>query len=153
MTNLRLRLGEKPALGRENGGTGSAGRWQPASASGGTFQAVGASGHQGGFVGVDRGHGVVAARIAFSSWRFIPAARGLLEGESARWTSGRDFSNNVLVYWSEDSRERPSAGAGCWLFDSSSGSWSANRGLAGTFPFSLPRLGVCEPPAAPASGS
>ena len=45
-----------------------------------------------------------------------------------------------------DSLERPSGGAGCWLFDSSR-SWSANRGLAGASFFSLPRLGVCEPPA------
>ena len=56
---------------------------------------------------------------------------GLMEGEPARWTSGRHSSNNVLVYWSEDSLERPSGGAGCWLFDSSARSWSANRGLAG----------------------
>ena len=82
----------------------------------------------------------------------VPVPPGLMEGESARWASGRDSSNNVLVYWSEDSRERPSGGAGCWLFDSSSRSWSANRGLAGTFPFSLPRLGVWESPAAPESG-
>ena len=77
----------------------------------------------------------------------VPVPPGLMEGGSARWTSGRDSSNNVLVYWSEDPRERPSGGAGCWLFDASSRSWSANRGLAGTFPFSLPRLGVWEPPA------
>ena len=83
----------------------------------------------------------------------VPVPPGLIEGRSARWASGRDSSNNVLVYWSEDSLERPSGGAGCWLFDSSARIWSANRGLAGTFPFSLPRLGVWEPPVAPASGS
>ena len=77
----------------------------------------------------------------------VPAPPGLMEGGSARWASGRDSSNNVLVYWSEDSRERPSGGAGCWLFDSSSRSWSANRGLAGASFFALPRLGVWEPPA------
>ena len=77
----------------------------------------------------------------------VPVPPGLMEGGSARWASGRDSSNNVLVYWSEDSRERPSGGAGCWLFDSSSRSWSANRGLAGASFFSLPRLGVWEPPA------
>ncbi len=60
---------------------------------------------------------------------------------------GPGLTNNVLVYWSEDSLERPSGGAGCWLFDSSSRSWSANRGLAGASFFSLPRLGVWEPPA------
>ena len=80
----------------------------------------------------------------------VPVPPGLMEGGSARWASERDSSNNVLVYWSEDSLERPSGGAGCWLFDSSSRSWSANRGLAGTPFFSLPRLGVWE---LPASGS
>ena len=30
-------------------------------------------------------------------------ASGLMEGRSARWASGRDSSNNVIVYWSEDS--------------------------------------------------
>ena len=77
----------------------------------------------------------------------VPVPPGLMEGRSARWASGRDSSNNVIVYWSEDSRERPSGGAGCWLFDSSSRSWSANRGLAGASFFFLPRLGVWEPPA------
>ena len=77
----------------------------------------------------------------------VPVPPGLMEGRPARWASGRDSSNNVLVYWSEDSLERPSGGAGCWLFDSSSRSWSANRGLAGASFFSLPRLGVWEPPA------
>ena len=76
----------------------------------------------------------------------VPVPPGLMEGGPARWASGRDSSSNVLVYWSEDSLERPSGGAGCWLFDSSR-SWSANRGLAGASFFSLPRLGVCEPPA------
>ena len=74
-----------------------------------------------------------------------PVPPGLMEGGSARWASGRDSSNNVLVYWSEDSLERPSGGAGCWLFDSSARSWSANRGLAGVSFFSPPRLGVWEP--------
>ena len=77
----------------------------------------------------------------------VPVPPGLMEGGSARWASGRDSSNNVIVYWSEDPLERPSGGAGCWLFDSSSRSWSANRGLAGASFFSLPRLDVWEPPA------
>ena len=75
----------------------------------------------------------------------VPVPPGLMEGRPARRASGRDSSNNVLVYWSEDSLERPSGGAGCWLFDSSARSWSANRGLAGVSFFSPPRLGVWEP--------
>ena len=43
-------------------------------------------------------------------------------------------------------------GGCCWLFDSSSRSWPANCGLAGVFRFSLPWLGMWEPPVAPASG-
>ena len=78
----------------------------------------------------------------------VPVPPGLMEGRSARWASGRDSSNNVLVYWSEDSLERPSGGAGCWLFDSSSRSWSANRGLPG--PPSSPFPGwVCGSPRRP----
>ena len=75
----------------------------------------------------------------------VPAPPGLMEGRSARWASGRDSSNNVIVYWSEDSLERPSGGAGCWLFDSSSRSWSANRGLGGSvllFPAPSGRVGA-----------
>ena len=43
----------------------------------------------------------------------VPVPPGLMEGRSARWASGRDSSNNVIVYWSEDSLERPSGGARC----------------------------------------
>ena len=56
---------------------------------------------------------------------------GLMVGDSARRLSGRDSSNNILVYWSASLGERPSDGAACWLFDSSVREWFSGGVHAG----------------------
>ena len=56
---------------------------------------------------------------------------GLMVGDSARRLSGRDSSNNILVYWSASVGERPSDGAACWLFDSSVREWFSGGVHAG----------------------
>ena len=45
--------------------------------------------------------------------------------------SSRDSSNNVLVYWSHDQKERPSDGSLCWLYVASLSQWSFS-GTMGT---------------------
>ena len=52
--------------------------------------------------------------------------KGLMSGDTARVTSGRDSGNNILVYWSDDPGSRPSDGAACWLFQSRLNRWHAN---------------------------
>ena len=56
---------------------------------------------------------------------------GLMVGDSARRLSGRDSSNNILVYWSASVGERPADGAACWLFDSSVREWFSGGVHAG----------------------
>ena len=43
-----------------------------------------------------------------------------------RYGSGRDSSNNIIVYWSKDSALRPADGAACWLYVERLGVWSQN---------------------------
>ena len=57
------------------------------------------------------------------AWEVPP---GLMSGEDARVTSGRDANNNILVYWANAPVQRPSDGAACWLFQSRLNRWHAN---------------------------
>ena len=43
-----------------------------------------------------------------------------------RATSGRDSDNNIIVYWADDTAERPSDGAACWLYSDRLRTWSEN---------------------------
>ena len=44
-----------------------------------------------------------------------------------RETSGRDSSNNVIIYWSAYPGRRPLDGSGCWLFVARYSAWSNSR--------------------------
>lgn len=48
---------------------------------------------------------------------------GGLPGGAVRPKSGRDSSNNIVVYWVEDAEQRPSDGSLVWLYVSSFNTW------------------------------
>ena len=62
---------------------------------------------------------------AFVGFTMVPA--GLRNDNSlygtVRSSSGRDSENNIIVYWSEDTFERPADGASCWLYVRSTRTW------------------------------
>ena len=43
-----------------------------------------------------------------------------------RPTSGRDSSNNILVFWSGDAANRPTDSSSCWLYSSRLRTWDEN---------------------------
>ena len=45
---------------------------------------------------------------------------------TVRATSGRDSSNNILVYWSADATKRPTDSSKCWLYSSRIRTWDEN---------------------------
>ena len=51
---------------------------------------------------------------------------GLLRGEDARTSSGRDSQNNIIVYWADEVADRPSDAASCWLYFARLRSWHEN---------------------------
>ena len=53
----------------------------------------------------------------------LPSQPGSHVGEVRR-NSGRDSSNNIIVYWSSDPQQGPSDDARCWLYVSSSRTWN-----------------------------
>ena len=76
---------------------------------------------------------------------------GLMVGDSARRLSGRDSSNNILVYWSGSVGERPADGAACWLFDSSVREWFPGGIRAAGSLFLAPGLSGPAAPGEPAA--
>ena len=52
--------------------------------------------------------------------------KGLKREDKARVTSGRDSENNIIVYWADDTANRPSDAASCWLYFSRLRSWHEN---------------------------
>ena len=47
-------------------------------------------------------------------------------GNAPHRPSGRSAANDIIVYWSASSSERPADGAACWLYVSRLGVWSQN---------------------------
>ena len=52
--------------------------------------------------------------------------RTLSTGQIPRYTSGRDSENNIIVYWSDETLDRPSDAASCWLYYSRLRNWHEN---------------------------
>ena len=46
--------------------------------------------------------------------------------QTPRLTSGRDSENNIIVYWADDTADRPSDAASCWLYFSQLRTWHGN---------------------------
>ena len=46
--------------------------------------------------------------------------------DRVRTTSGRDYDNNIIVYWSTTPGGQPADGAGCWLYVSRLNQWDGN---------------------------
>ena len=46
--------------------------------------------------------------------------------KNVRVASGRDSSNNIIVYWAEDPNSRPTDSAKCWLYSSRLRTWDEN---------------------------
>ena len=62
----------------------------------------------------------------------------VISGQIPRYTSGRDSGNNIIVYWSDDTKDRPSDGASCWLYYSRLRSWHENYHPAASKPPPIP---------------
>ena len=43
-----------------------------------------------------------------------------------RHTSGRDLENNIIVYWADETADRPSDAASCWLYFARLRAWHGN---------------------------
>ena len=46
--------------------------------------------------------------------------------QTPRYTSGRDSENNIIVYWADNTADRPSDAASCWLYYSDLRTWHGN---------------------------
>ena len=57
----------------------------------------------------------------------VAGVRGTPVGTgTVRATSGRDSSNNILVFWSGDADRRPTDSSTCWLYSSRLRTWDEN---------------------------
>ena len=61
----------------------------------------------------------------------LPPGLLTLNGEDPKPTSGRDSYNNVIVYWSKNTNQRPHQGSRCWIYLADLNAWMTGEDLQG----------------------
>ena len=61
----------------------------------------------------------------------LPPGLLTLDGEDPKATSGRDSYNNVIVYWSKNTNQRPHQGSRCWIYLADLNAWMTGENLQG----------------------